>query len=243
MPSVDLVIPSYGGPIKETLGSVNLAGMPDKTYVIDNARRFRDPPLYAGRVVWVDPCRNIGWEAGLNAGTAMSDADYVIWMNDDVQPETKDWHLKLVEPMEEDPSIALVGPLVRGHNNFQGRLSTMLPDPHPLLWDLSPVYDMQGFPEEAPDVMPAFRISFFCVAVRRAAWHDIGPVDDRFSVPATGRRGGDDYDYSWRAELAGWDQVCRTDVWVNHVDQGQTYRMLNATLDNTPLLKEKWGWS
>jgi GT2 family glycosyltransferase len=242
MPSVDLVIPSYGGPIEKTLDIVTMSRPPGHVYVIDNADRIGlTIPYPESLVTVIYPRRNIGWEAGLNVGTAMSDADYVIWMNDDVQPETKDWHLKLVEPMEEDPSIALVGPLVRGHNNFQGRLNTMLPDPHPLLWDLSPVYDdLMLDPENSPS--PAFRISFFCVAVRRAAWHDIGPVDDRFSVPATGRRGGDDYDYSWRAELAGWDQVCRTDVWVNHVDQGQTYRMLGATKDNTPLLKEKWGW-
>jgi GT2 family glycosyltransferase len=203
-------------------------------YVIDNAGRLQkhdDEPEYG--VVIVRPGRNIGWEAGLNVGTAMSDADYVIWMNDDVRPQTPDWHKLLVEPMEIDKRIGLVGPRVRGHANYQGRI----PEDAELttLVDVSPHQHTEGR-------MPHFRMSFFCVAVRRKVWHDVGPVDDRFSVPATGRRGGDDYDYCWRAHLKHWDMVMRTDVWVNHVDQGQTYRMLNATKDNTPLLKEKWKW-
>lgn len=236
MPSIDLVIPSYGGPIDDTLDEVYKAGRPDTIIVVMNKERSREVHkwIYRGADIVVNPRRNIGWEAGLNVGTAMSDADYVIWMNDDVQPETPDWHLKLVQPMEEDEEIGMVGPRVRGHQNYQGRIPEgAYVDP---LISLSPI--------ESPieGAMPFFRMSFFCVAVRRAVWHDVGPVDDRFSAPATGRRGGDDYDYAWRAHLKGWKMFLRSDVWVNHINQGQSYRKLGATKDNIPLLKEKWGW-
>jgi GT2 family glycosyltransferase len=118
MATIDLVIPSYGGPIWDTLVAVGKAGLPDNIYLIDNAQRIREEAFdnsynleslgdYRGQLIV--PRRNIGWEAGLNVGTAMSDAKYVIWMNDDVQPETPDWHQRLVEPMEIDKTIGAGG--------------------------------------------------------------------------------------------------------------------------------------
>ena len=232
MPSVDLVIPSYGGDIWSTLTALDSAGLPDHVYIINNAARSIKPR--EGQTI-IYPGRNIGWEAGNNVGLAMSRAKYVILMNDDVEPQTKDWHLKLVQPMEEDENIGLVGPRVRGHQNYQGRI--------PEGAYLDPLIDLSPIVSPTEGQMPYFRMSFFCVAMRRELFHDVGPMDDRFSVPATGKRGGDDEDYTWRAYLEGWGMVCATQVWVNHVDQGQTYRALGATASNIDLLKEKWSWT
>ena len=79
MPSIDLVIPSYGGPLIDTLEAVNKAGWPNMVYVIDNqdnlpcvycrpsyTLKILDDKINTMRIMF--PGRNIGWEAGLNVG-------------------------------------------------------------------------------------------------------------------------------------------------------------------------------
>jgi len=104
------------------------------------------------------------------------------------------------------PEVAMVGPVTNAAGNGQ-RL--------PL-----PGVDLQAVPAIGAAAMqlrtglvtPSYRTDFFCVAVRRAVWQQLGGLDRIFGLGYY-----EDFDFSLRLRRAGWQQVIAEDVFVAHV--------------------------
>jgi hypothetical protein len=84
--------------------------------------------------------------------------------------------------------------------------------------------------------------AMFCLAMRRAVFEDLGPLDERYEVGLL-----EDDDYSERARRAGYRIRCADDVFVHHfgeasfgklVPTGEYAEILRA---NKRRFAEKWG--
>jgi GT2 family glycosyltransferase len=85
-------------------------------------------------------------------------------------------------------------------------------------------------------------LTMFCLAMRRAAWEAIGPLDESFGVGTL-----EDDDYSQRAHRAGLRLLCAEDVLVHHFGEGSFGKLFgdgsySRLLDrNRRQFEQKWG--
>lgn len=147
---------------------------------------------------WIDPKhkfitvlqtggKNLGWEGGLQLGLKHTDAEFVMFHNDDtvVTYAQKRWLPMLLQHFR-DPSVAAVGPssnMVMGFQNMLARTPAA-------------VFTTQ------------FLIGF-CMLLRRSALDEVGGVDE--SLP-----GGDDLDLSIRLRDKGYKLLVDKNVFVFH---------------------------
>lgn len=143
-----------------------------------------------GDIKIVNTGKNLGWTGGCNEGLKHVDerSDYVLFMNDDtmILPNDYDWLYKLRMILDNDPTIAAVGPssnVVMGLQHF----------------------GLHG----APALLKPKYLIGFCVMMRKSIFEEIGAMDE--SLP-----GGDDLDWSIRFRKAGYGLVARRDVFVYH---------------------------
>ena len=138
------------------------------------------------KIVQMD--ENAGWEGGIAEGLKHSDAEFVVFSNDDIfiPQASSQWLGRFLELFQRDPSVAAVGPssnVVMGMQNAFITCETRL-------------------------VVPKFLIGFFLM-LRRSALDAVGGMNLDF-------RGGDDLDLSIRLRNAGHKLVARRDVYIHH---------------------------
>jgi GT2 family glycosyltransferase len=141
-----------------------------------------------GKVRVLQQKENLGWEGGLKAGLAASNAPFVVFMNDDtfIPRSSRRWLGELMANFA-DPKIGAVGPtsnVVMGAQNM-------------------------GFYMEGDKLESPFLIGF-CEMLRREALDRSGGVDD--SLP----NHGDDIDLSIRMRQQGYMLLVDRTVFVYH---------------------------
>jgi GT2 family glycosyltransferase len=147
---------------------------------------------------------NLGYAGGNNQGCRMAEGDYLILLNNDTicPPE---WIDKILQPFQEDPKIGLVSPMTNFAGNEQMLDVNCLSNQNQREW-LKEFYRLRrGLRHEAD------RLGFFCVAIRREAYEQIGELDAGFEVGYF-----EDDDYCKRAVEAGWKLVVAEDAFVYH---------------------------
>ncbi len=160
---------------------------------------------------------NESFSAGVNAGVAAGQAPNIVILNDDALV-TENWDAWLLKDLA-DPKVGLVG----ARTNFAlGAMS-----------DLS-------FKGEPPFLV------FVCVALRRAVWNQVGPMDqetfDGFST--------EDLDYSWQVMKAGYKLKVSDGAYVLHAGSrtlARTGQIVDAAarqrleMKYATRLEQKWG--
>jgi len=140
----------------------------------------------------LDAGSNLGWEGGLAKGlewvNVNTKSKYVMFANDDIQiiPSDLTWVHKMLDVMENDETVAAVGPvsnMVSGGQNFSHMLDAMVHETKMLIG--------------------------LCMAVRRDALEQVGGI-------VLGLPGGDDIDLSLRLAGAGWRLAIHGGVYVHH---------------------------
>ncbi len=175
---------------------------------------------------------NEGYARGNNQGVAASTGEYLILLNNDTVV-TPPWVSRLVR-YARDPRVGMVGP-VTNWSGYQSRIDA----PYESL------AEMQTFAEtytitHAGETFDADVLVFFCVAMRRGLYDEIGPLDERF-----GRGTYEDIDYSLRVTRAGYRLICARDVFVHHwgsasfalLDGKEHLRLVESNLRK---FEEKW---
>ncbi len=149
---------------------------------------------------------NRGFAGGMNYGAAQANGEWLLLVNNDtVFPEKAIDALNRV--IKEAPSdVAMLGPITNVAGNGQ-RL--WKPDATHVEW-LQIGHWLHDNPSH--QLMPAYRCDFFCIAIRRDVWDELGGLD-----PAFGLGYYEDFDFSLRLAQVGYRQLITEDVFVLHL--------------------------
>lgn len=177
---------------------------------------------------------NRGFAAAINQGLETSIGDFVVLLNNDVEL-TPGWLAKMLERLERDSSIGLIGPVSNSVGN-EAKVDV----------DYVEMVDMEPFAEEFTakyigELAPISMLAFYCVVGRRKVFKEVGLLDERFGIGMF-----EDDDYAIRVRLAGYRIVCARDVYVHHhgraaFKQLGTWRYREVFEANKTLFEEKWG--
>lgn len=161
---------------------------------------------------------NEGFARAVNLGLVMSDAPYVVLLNNDVEVPAG-WLETLIEAMEAYPHIGALGALstAKTQATWEGR-----------------------FRGAGVGVIEHYRLgqlSYSCVILRREAIDQVGLLDEEFFLY------GEDDDYNIRLIQAGWSVAIHRDITVKH-EHGATsnaFEMQHYRQAAMKRIMEKWG--
>jgi GT2 family glycosyltransferase len=177
---------------------------------------------------------NAGFAPACNQGLAVTRGETLVLLNNDVLLPPG-W-LTRFQAALADPIAGLVGPVTNRIGNEA---------------EVEVEYDTWGgylveaavrAGEHAGRVAEIGTVTMFCLAMRRATFERIGPLDQRFEIGLL-----EDDDYSLRARKLGLGTFCLQDVLVHHfgetsfgalVPSGDFGRIL---AENKRRFEEKWG--
>jgi len=175
---------------------------------------------------------NQGFAKGCNQGIEVAEGDYILLLNNDTIVAER-WLDNLIECLESDASIGIVGP----KSNYTGRTQLVEID-YDNTQDLHKFaceFNRQG-PEKWFD---ADVLAGFCMLIRREVFDKIGNLDERFHVGTF-----EDDDLCARAKMAGYRLACAGNTFVYHFG-GRTFVGNQLPYDelyekNMKLFNEKW---
>jgi len=211
--SIIIVTYNSAGTITDCLESIFNNSSEYEVIVVDNASGDETPDrlhfladLYPWLKLVINP-ENKGFAKAVNQGIAISQGDYVVLLNPDVQV-TPGWLEKLRRILRDD--IGAVGP-VSDYAGGQQRID----------FHLAPGNDITGLSnlevcnllarQQRPPVETKMLIGF-CLMIPRKVLEQVGLDEDYFL-------GTEDLDLSWRLRLKGYRLLIATDVFIRH--QGQ----------------------
>ncbi|QDL54293.1 glycosyltransferase family 2 protein [Rhodoferax aquaticus] len=149
---------------------------------------------------------NRGFAGGMNWGVKHAKGEWLLLVNNDtVFPgRALDALLNVVLSVPSD--VAMLGPVTNAAGNGQ-RL--WRPEASHAEW-LQIGETLHTHPTQ--QLMPTYRCDFFCIAIRRKVWEQLGGLDVEFGLGYY-----EDVDFSLRLRTAGYQQMITEDVFILHV--------------------------
>lgn len=176
---------------------------------------------------------NQGFAVGNNQGADIAQGDLLVFLNNDTVV-TRDWLTGLLAHLQED-SVGMIGPVTNSIGN-RCRIPVTYQD----------IADMEAFARDytAPRKGDRFEIemlAFFCAAMRREVFDEIGPLSERFGLGMF-----EDDDYSERLHRAGYGLYVAEDVFVHHwgsasFSKMDTMQYWGLFRKNLSLFEKKWN--
>jgi GT2 family glycosyltransferase len=176
---------------------------------------------------------NRGFAEACNQGAAVAAGEVLVLLNDDTAV-SQGWLGRLTAHLEH-PRIGIVGPTT----NRTGNEAQI--DADYRTWAEFVRFADARAEEHAGEAFEIPTLTMFCVAMRRALYEEVGPLDERFETGLL-----EDDDYSRRVRKAGYRLLCADDAFVHHfgetsfgklVASGEYARVLEA---NRSRYEEKW---
>ncbi len=148
--------------------------------------------------------RNEGFARANNQGILKARGEYVVLLNNDTIV-TRSWLSRLIQYLEQDPKIGMVGPVTNSGGNEQM-----------ILAQYSSLEELETFAERRAATYQGHSIeiemlTMFCIVMRRPLIDQIGLLDEQFELGMF-----EDDDYAHRVRLQGYKLVCVEDVFVHH---------------------------
>ncbi|MEW6663328.1 MAG: glycosyltransferase family 2 protein [Bacillota bacterium] len=168
---------------------------------------------------------NGGYSRGNNQGIAVSQGEYVVFLNNDTVV-TADWLKKLLTCIRSDSRIGAVGPKT---NHLGNRRQVIKNPPYRNIPEMH--LFAQGFGGSNPakwENMPW--LSGFCLLTSRRIINRVGTFDERFGLGLC-----EDNDFCLRLRKAGYRLVCAGDTFIHHF-QSRTFK--ENGMDRGKMLKE-----
>ena len=148
---------------------------------------------------------NRGFAGGMNWGASHAQGDWLLLVNNDTVFPAMALNALLRVVHAAPAHVAMLGPVTNAAGNGQ-RL--WKPGASQAEW-LHIGETLHAHPTN--ELMPAYRCDFFCIAIRRNAWQQLGGLD-----PAFGLGYYEDFDFSLRLRAAGFEQMITEDVFILH---------------------------
>jgi GT2 family glycosyltransferase len=243
-PAASIVVVSFGSLVYTRMCvETVLANSDDRPFeliVVDNAssdgsREYLEQ--LAGRdarVSLIANDSNVGFPAACNQGLAAARGDDLVLLNSDTMV-APGWLSRLTSYLGAE-GADLVGPVT----NRIGNEAEV-----PVAYETYGDFLREAGARARAQCGEAFEIetlTMFCLAMRRAAWEAIGPLEESFGLGTL-----EDDDYSKRARESGLRLLCAEDVLVHHFGEasfgelfgdGEYGRLL---ADNRARFESKWG--
>jgi GT2 family glycosyltransferase len=203
-------------------------GSTDGTGVYLERLAERNPGV---RVITND--ENHGFASASNQGAAIAAADVLVLLNDDTVV-CDDWLEPLLAHLAA-PGVGMVGPCT----NRTGNEAEI--DAEYRTWEELSRFAQARTHDHAGEAFEIETLTMFCVAMPRALYEQVGPLDERFETGLL-----EDDDYSRRVRGAGYRLLCADDAFVHHFGEtsfgklaasGEYSRVLEA---NRARYEEKW---
>lgn len=180
---------------------------------------------------------NRGFAAACNQGLAAAaerSPDVLVILNNDIVV-TPGWTRTIAHHLARDTTIGLIGPVTNNIGN-EARIQTSYTD---LVGMQTEQAMLTG--EQAGNRLELPVLAFFCVAMPRDVYDQIGDLDANFGTGFF-----EDDDYCQRVRAIGRRIVCAEDVFVHHelsasfskIDQGERARLFER---NRAYYESKWG--
>lgn len=132
--------------------------------------------------IWFE--ENKGFVKGTNAGLEQSDADYVVFMNNDTEV-TPEWFERLVKPLETNANCMASGPLTSAEGSWQGWMNVKrkefsdLPD----LTNKNHEEVSKILKDKYGDFyMSVQMIAFFCTVFKKRVFQMLGKLDESYGL-------------------------------------------------------------
>lgn len=237
-----VVVDHDAGPaVERCVVSLRAAGA-SRVVVVDNAvpsgsskrALASGDGTHADFVEVIEPGINLGYGSGANRGAAITDSDLLVVCNADVVFD-RDSLRHLVDALDADPALAIVGPLVLEPDGTRYPSARRFPSllegaGHAIAGRLLPQnrfsrhYRMTDMGSTETTVVDW--VSGSCMLVRRRVFEELGGFDESYFMY------GEDVDLCWRAHRAGYEVAWVPSASVTHVGGISTrrapYRMLAA---------------
>lgn len=176
---------------------------------------------------------NKGFAAGNNQGVKMASGEYIMLLNNDIIV-SEGWLEGLVESLEKDEKIGMVGPIT---NSISGRQMVA----H------VPYSDEEGFHEFSQKIRklyrgrltPRYRIAGFAVLMKKALYEKAGGLDESF-----GTGNYEDDDLCLKVREKGYAIMADESVYIHHY-RSQTFienkiDYKNSIVMNDSKFRQKW---
>jgi GT2 family glycosyltransferase len=207
--------------------------------VMDNGSRDATPAFLErlrrseSRLRVIRHARILGFAAAANRGLRAARGRVLVLLNNDTVV-TPGWLGGLIAHLL-DPRVGAVGPVTNRAGN-QAQVDVDYP-----VTDGVAAFAAAFTARHGNQRLEVDRLSMFCLALPRAVYEEVGPLDERFSVGMF-----EDDDYARRIRATGRRLLCVSDVFVHHVGHG-TFRLLGpdaferAFRENRQRFEKKWG--
>lgn len=191
-------------------------------------------------MLWVTASRNLGVNGGRNLAFKLAAHDRVLILDNDLNlPETSVWLETLWQRLEDDPTIAIVAPmLVFDHDpglvqsagiglTATGRVGYL--------------HRAAAVDQIPPTVNPVVAAPAACWLLRREAQQAVGLLSAEFYPMQY-----EDVDFCVRLGQAGWKIVCDAGVHIRHIENVTTRHLAGdqfarLTVRQGMKFKEKWA--
>ena len=175
-------------------------GSPDNSAVLQ-AQFVKNHPQFNS----VTLAENLGYAGGMNYGAALIDATWILLIGSDTVFSSGALQLFCDILPTLDPKVGIVGPVTNEAGTAQQMsfLSAAWP---------SIIQEFQEQYKEPSGLhVPLCRADFFCVAIRKTLWDELGGLD-----LAYGRGYYEDFDFCLRAKARGYQIIMLEDVFIYH---------------------------
>jgi GT2 family glycosyltransferase len=185
---------------------------------------------------------NVGFIKATNQGIRESKSDYIILLNNDTEVSWR-WASKLLKPLMNNTKVGAVGPVTQSKiawqeaSNLNRRWKMGLPRLNGHTKEAYAEILSKKFHGKYLDV-GSHPLSFFCVAMRRSIFSEIGYLCEEMSVGL-----GDDDEFCMRLRAHEYTLMISLSTFVYHAHR-TTFNALKLGVDslrrhNLPILKRK----
>jgi GT2 family glycosyltransferase len=216
--------------------------LPFELIVVDNASTDGTPAWLdetAARALLplmvVKNPHNAGFAAANNQAASRARGDVLVFLNNDCVV-VDGWLETLVEHLDRDRTIGLIGPVTNSGGNGEAQLGTGYADlDHMRLFAADYTHAHASQVEDVP------MLALFCAAMERERFRAIGGLDERY-----GRGLFEDDDLALAVQRQGWRVALARDVFVHHYGGASFSRLppgeyLRLWWNNRRTFEKKWG--